>query len=141
MPKMDFQMAGFLFAFFGGLFLFLFAVWLTGKRDRIPAYKKRLPKVTYGDEVRELLMVGYAMVKDLEGMLLFTIKHCPDKKARVHFKAALSYLHQSRYRDYETALYFYAADGSREQKIFFEKIIRAEAEKNRRLPQKEEQME
>ena len=40
MPEMDFQMAGFLFAFFGGLFLFLFAVWLTWKRDRIPAYKK-----------------------------------------------------------------------------------------------------
>ena len=141
MPEMDFQMAGFLFAFFGGLFLFLFAVCLTWKRDRIPAYKKRLPKATYGDEIRELLMVSYAMAKDVEGMLLFVIKHCPDKKARVHFKAALSYLHQSRYRDYETALYVYAADGSREQKIFFEKIIRAEAEKNRRLPQKEEQME
>ena len=141
MPEIDLMKAGICLSFLGGLFLLFFVVWLLHRQDSRPAYKKRLPKVTYGDEVRELLMVSYAMAKDVEGMLLFAIKHCPDKKARVHFKAALSYLHQSRYQDYETALYVYAADGSREQKIFFEKIIRAEAEKNRRLPQKEEQME
>ncbi len=147
MTKMDWirTQAGFMrpevFLLFWGMLFFLClcaGVWHIHTKKKRPAYQKKLPKVIYGDDVREHLALCYTTAKDVEGMLLLAEKHCRKKKARIRFQAAISYLGTSRYRDYETALYVYASDGTQAQKEFFEKIIQAEAAKYRRLPKKEE---
>ena len=52
--------------------------------------------------------------------------------------AAISYLYTSRYKDYETALYKYAGDGTEQTERLFTDIIEKEAAKKRLLPLKEE---
>ena len=140
MPEIDLMKAGICLSFLGGVFLLFFVVWLLHRQDSRPAYKKRLPKVIYGDEVRETLALCYTTAKDIEGMLFLAGKHCRVKKARMRFRAARSYLLTSRYKDYETALFVYASDGTKTQKEFFKKIIQAEASRYRRLPKKEDGM-
>ena len=47
-------------------------------------------------------------------------------------------LYTSRYKDYETALYKYAGDGTEQTERLFTDIIEKEAAKKRLLPLKEE---
>ena len=52
--------------------------------------------------------------------------------------AAISYLYTCRSKDYETALYKYAGDGTEQTERLFTDIIGKEAAKKRLLPLKEE---
>ena len=69
-----------------------------------PAYLKRLPKVAYDEETIHLLFHAYKASGTIEGMLQLTVKKSRNRKNKKRFKAALSYLYSSRYKDYETAL-------------------------------------
>ena len=99
-----------------------------------PAYLKKLPKATYDEETIHLLFNA----DSIEGMLHLAVKKSRNRKNKKRFKAAISYLYTSRYKDYETALYKYAGDGTEQTKRLFTDIIEKEAAKKRLLPLKEE---
>lgn len=118
------------------LFLSLFIFWVQQMRDAVPRYKRRLPKAVYKPETVACLQGAYRAAGNIEGMLLLASRKCRQKKARERFRAAGSYLKDSRYRDYETALYLLASDGSPDCKNLFTYIIGLEVRKNRGLPMK-----
>ena len=103
-----------------------------------PAYLKKLPKATYDEETIHLLFNAYKAADSIEGMLHLAVKKSRNRKNKKRFKAAISYLYTSRYKDYETALYKYAGDGTEQTKRLFTDIIEKEAAKKRLLPLKEE---
>lgn len=113
--------------------MLFFGKYLTRKK---PAYAKRLPRVIYGEEMIQLLFTCYHTTDSIEGMLQVAVKKSRNKKNKKKLKAALSYLHTSRYKDYETALYVYAGDGREQTNILFSTIIEKEAAKSRLLPYK-----
>ena len=118
------------------LFLTLFLIWAQGMRATVPRYKRRLPAVRYRQETIHCLQSAYRAAGTIEGMLLLASRKCRQKKARKRFRAAGSYLKDSRYRDYETALFIYASDGSRECDEVCSYVIWQEACKSRGLPMK-----
>ena len=103
-----------------------------------PAYLKKLPKVVYDEETIHLLFNAYKASGSIEGMLHLAVKKSRSRKNKKRFKAAISYLYISRYKDYETALYKYAGDGTEQTERLFTDIIDKEAAKKRLLPLKEE---
>lgn len=118
------------------LFLTLFIFWVQGMRDAVPRYKRRLPKAVYKPETVACLQGAYRVAGSIEGMLLLASRKCRQKKARKRFRAAISYLKDSRYQDYETALYLFASDGSLDCKNLFTYIIELEVQKIHGLPMK-----
>ena len=120
------------------LFLTMFIFWVQQMRDAVPGYKRPLPAVRYHQETVQCLQSAYRAAGTIEGMLLLASRKCRQKKARKRFRAAGSYLKGSRYRDYETALYLFASDGSRDCKKLFTYIIELEVQKKRGLPMKKE---
>lgn len=120
------------------LFLTLFIFWVQQMRDAVPGYKRPLPAVRYHQETVQCLRNAYRAAGSIEGMLLLAPRKCRQKKARKRFRAAGSYLKDSRYRDYETALYLFASDGSPDCKKLFTYIIELEVQKKRGLPMKKE---
>ena len=126
--------AGLSFGF--ALFLTLFIFWVQGMRDAVPRYKHRLPKAVYKPETVACLQNAYQVAGSIEGMLFLASRKCWQKKARKRFRAAESYLKDSRYRDYETALFTYASDGSRECDEVCSYVIWQEACKSCGLPMK-----
>ena len=103
-----------------------------------PAYLKKLPKATYDEETIHLLFNCYKAADSLEGMLHLAVKKSRNRKNKKRFKAAISYLYTSRYKDYETALYKYAGDGTEQTERLFTDIIEKEAAKKRLRPLEEE---
>lgn len=97
-----------------------------------------MPKVTYDEETIHLLFNAYKASGSIEGMLHLAVKKSRNRKNKKRFKAAISYLYTSRYKDYETALYKYAGDGTEQTEHLFTDIIGKEAAKKRLLPLKEE---
>ena len=118
------------------LFLTLFLIWAQGMRATVPRYKRRLPAVRYHQETIHCLQSAYRAAGTIEGMLLLASRKCRQKKARKRFRASISYLKDSRYRDYETALYLFASNGSSDCENLFTYIIELEVQKNRGLPMK-----
>ncbi len=116
------------------LFLTLFIFWIQHMRDVVPRYKRRLPVVRYWEDTIQCLKKAYHVTGNIEGTLRLASRKCRQKKARKRFRAAESYLKDSRYRDYETALYLFASDGSSDCKNLFVYIIELEVQKNRGLP-------
>lgn len=119
----------------GGLAVVL-AVWTiqNHNRLRLPAYQRKLPDVLYGEADRELLLSSYETAGSIDGMLAIAMSQTASKKIKKRLAAAGSYLKESRYKDYETALCFYAADGTKETESLFRKIIEREVIKRRGLP-------
>ena len=103
-----------------------------------PAYLKKLPRTVYDEETIHLLFNCYKAADSIEGMLHLAVKKSRNRKNKKRFKAAISYLYTSRYKDYETALYKYAGDGTVQTERLFTDIIGKEAAKKRLLPLKEE---
>lgn len=124
--------AGLSFGF--AFFLTLFILWVQRMRDAVPRYKRRLPHVRYQQETIESLQTAYRTAGSIEGTFFLVSRKCRQKKARKRFRAAISYLKDSRYQDYETALFTYASDGSRECDEVCSYMIWQEACKSRRLP-------
>ena len=111
------------------LFLTMFIFWVQQMRDAVPGYKRPLPAVRYHQETVQCLQSAYRAAGTIEGMLLLASRKCRQKKARKRFRAAGSYVKDSRYRDYETALYLFASDGSPDCKKLFTYIIELEVQK------------
>ena len=103
-----------------------------------PAYLKKLPRAVYDEETIHLLFNCYKAADSIEGMLHLAVKKSRNRKNKKRFKAAISYLYTSRYKDYETALYKYAGDGTEQTERLFTDIIGKEAAKKRLLPSKDE---
>ena len=118
------------------LFLSLFIFWVQHMRDAVPGYKRPLPAVRYHQETVQCLQSAYRAAGSIETTLLLASRKCRQKKARKRFRAAVRYLKESRYQDYETALLVYASDGSPECNKLFTYIIGLEVRKNRGLPMK-----
>ena len=79
------------------------------------------------------------MEKEIERLCLkLLLQQQPVAKDLRRISAAISYLYTSRYKDYETALYKYAGDGTEQTERLFTDIIEKEAAKKRLLPLKEE---
>lgn len=131
--------AGLSFGF--ALFLTLFILWVQGIRDVVPKYKRRLPVVGYRQDTIECLRTAYRAAGSIEGTLLLASRKCQQKKARRRFRAAVSYLKESRYQDYETALLVYASDGSQDCDTLFTYLIELEVQKTRGLPVKRSEKE
>lgn len=100
--------------------------------------KQKLPRTVYDEETIHLLFNCYKAADSIEGMLHLAVKKSRNRKNKKRFKAAISYLYTSRYKDYETALYKYAGDGTEQTERLFTDIIGKEAAKKRLLPLKEE---
>ena len=103
-----------------------------------PAYLKKLPRTVYDEETIHLLFNCYKAADSIEGMLHLAVKKSRNRKNKKRFKAAISYLYTSRYKDYETALYKYAGDGTEQTERLFTDNIGKEAAKKPLLPLKEE---
>ena len=128
--------AGLYFGFVLSLTLFIF--WVRRMRDAVPRYKRRLPAARYREETIKCLHDAYQAAGSIEGALLLAARKSRQKKARKRFRAAVSYLKNSRYRDYETALFVYASDNSKDCNNLFVHLIEWEARKDRGLPIKKE---
>ena len=113
------------------------AIWFFIIRSK-PAYLKKLPRAVYDEETIHLLFNCYKAADSIEGMLHLAVKKSRNRKNKKRFKAAISYLYTSRYKDYETALYKYAGDSTEQTERLFTDIIGKEAAKKRLLPLKEE---
>lgn len=124
--------AGLSFGF--ALFLTLFLLWVQGIRDAVPKYKRGLPAVRYGKDTIECLQTSYRAAGSIEGTLLLASRKCQQKRARRRFRAAVSYLKESRYQDYETALLVYASDSSKDCNKLFTYLIELEVQKTHGLP-------
>lgn len=126
-----------------GLFLVIAVVWTAYSRVhwKTPEYTQKLPEASYTGNDRELLRSCYNAAGSIEGMLSIGLSKCKDKKIKKRLRAADSYLKESRYKDYETALFFYASDGSEETKALFQDIIETELRKRIGLPMKTGGME
>lgn len=126
-----------------GLFLVIAVVWTAYSliHWKMPEYTQKLPEASYTGNDRELLRSCYNAAESIEGMLSIGISKCKDKKIKKRLRAADSYLKESRYKDYETALFFYASDGSEETKALFQDMIETELRKRIGLPMKTGGME
>lgn len=122
-----------------GFFLLLLVAWASWVRERrkeIPAYSKRLPAVRYGDVEKNIFRDSYRAAGSIEGMLRVAAEKIPGHRERRCLRAALSYLEESRYKDYETALYAYASDGTQECRGLFQDMLEMEIRKRRGLLKK-----
>ena len=95
-----------------------------------PAYLKKLPRAVYDEETIHLLFNCYKAADSIEGMLHLAVKKSRNRKNKKRFKAAISYLYTSRYKD--------SGDGTEQTERLFTDIIGKEAAKKRLLPLKEE---
>lgn len=106
------------------------------RRENTPAYLKKMPRMRYAPGMEKIFKDGYRASGSIEGMLLVAAAYSR-RRARKRLYAASSYLKESRYKDYETALYTYASDGTEECRKVMEEIIEMELRKRRGLPQKQ----
>ena len=122
-----------------GAVLIVPAAWFlrtVQRRENTPAYLKRIPRVRYAPGMEKIIKDGYRVSGSIEGMLLVAAAYS-GRRARKRLYAASSYLKESRYKDYETARYTYASDGTEECRKVMEEIIEMELRKRRGLPQKQ----
>ena len=90
-----------------GAVLIVPAAWFlrtVQRRENTPAYLKRIPRVRYAPGMEKIIKDGYRVSGSIEGMLLVAAAYS-GRRARKRLYAASSYLKESRYKDYETALY------------------------------------
>ena len=129
---------GIILSVISGLFLVMGAAWMVYSRIRwkTPENIQKRPEASYTGDDRELLRSCYNAAGSIEGMLSIGISKCKDRKIKKRLRAADSYLKESRYRDYETALFFYASDGSEKTKALFKEMLETELRKRIGLPMK-----
>lgn len=101
------------------------------KRKR-PLYCRKLPKVNYSDSFWQAVKDSYQITGDIRGMLQLLETKWNGKTGK-RIAASLDYLNHSRYRDYETALYRYLSDGSKEGEVVLNNILELEIRKQRGL--------
>lgn len=121
------------------LALVLWGLWYRKEAGK-PLYQKNIPKITYEKRCREMLWTNlknaYSITGTVDGMLAVAVKKCQDKMIRKRLLAARSYLKESPYKDFETALFTYVSDGSEEMQELLEEILSMEVRKRRGLPLK-----
>lgn len=127
---------GIALCFLAGVLGFLLLLCLVPESREIPLYLKELPQVFYSPDTMKLLWDCYQVSRTPEGMLTMAAERSGDRRVRKRLDASVSYLKESRYKDYETALYVYASDGSSACRELFEKVLQTEMRKRQGLPQK-----
>ena len=130
-----YHIIGLSLAIFSGGSLLAFAVYaaMQCQGRKKPLYKKSLPPAAYPQEFLESARRAYGATGDIRGMLLLLQEKWPGGAPGKRIRAALDYLENSRYRDYETALFSCLSDGSKGCNECMEGIISQEIRKQRGL--------
>lgn len=104
---------------------------------RVPPYRRKVRKVRMPPQFYEELTSGYREAGDIKEALEGMLSKYPRGRAARRIRASLDYLENSRYRDYETALYGYVWDKKEESAALLAEILVQDLAKIRRLPVKE----
>lgn len=133
---MDNYFYGILLLILGSIFLFilLFYVWLNIKEHRKPLYMKKLKKVRFPEGFLDEVKKSYETVQNIQGMLDILSGKYSKNKLKDRISAAEDYLLHSRYKDFETTLFFYLSDGSDSYREVYDELILKEVMKRNRLP-------
>ena len=95
-----------------------------------PLPGKRIFQKLYSQAFLDAVPRAYESAGTLRGMLTLLVEQCPKENGRA--KAALDYLENSRYRDYETAL-AYLSDSSAVCEKQIREVLKREIQKTTAL--------
>ncbi|HAX51814.1 MAG TPA: hypothetical protein DIW17_09920 [Clostridiales bacterium] len=125
---------GILLAFLSGgcMVVCLLNVIRSETKNKKPLYLRKLPKKPYPEEFADALRGAYCTTGDIRGMLLLLQSKWEKGTAAKRIPAALDYLENSRYRDYETT-FFYLSDQSADVDTILQKILEKEVRKQKGL--------
>ena len=119
-------------AFLSGCFLIAWTVYIIlgryGKKKL--RYHGRMPKKAYSEDFLEAMKLAYSAAGDIRGMLLILQDKWIKGTASIRIPAALDYLEHSRYKDYETTL-FYLSDQTEACNRVLQEILDQEIRKQR----------
>ncbi len=119
-----------------GISLIVCLILWFGKSKR-PLYTKRLRKVIFPAEFYQKLDRTYQQTEDILKTLELLREEYAKGSVATRLSAAIDYLQNSHYRDYETALYRYLSD--HDTGSVLTKILLADIQKMKRLPCREEE--
>lgn len=108
-------------------------------RGRKPLYKRRLNKVAYTEGFFCEIQKAYTGTGDIRSALALMEEQAREKgrkDALSRIARAMDYLENSRYKDYETALSYLSDESLASRKVIGE-ILEMEAQKQKRLPDKQ----
>lgn len=114
------------------LLAFFLNLILNEYRRQTPLYLRRLPKKEYPEEFLNAINRAYETTGTIRGMLVLLQEKWKKGPAGKRIPAALDYLEHSRYRDYETAL-FYLSDQSTACEATLQKVLEKEVRKQKGL--------
>lgn len=126
-------------AFFVVFFYLLCTEIRHKKVDKVQKSMARFSRQRKGgpEDFAKAVQTAYDEEGSILGMLEKLQEQYTDGKTAKKLNDAKNYLQNSRYKDYETTLYYYLSDGSDELKELFARIILKEIGKRMRLPMKE----
>lgn len=99
----------------------LFFDWVKKCRKNRPFYQRKMPNKRNSIQFFNALEQGYQAAGSIRGMLLILRRKWPGNPEQIRIRAALDYLENSRYKDYETTL-SYLSDHTRFCGEFLQKI-------------------
>lgn len=103
---------------------------------RKSGYKKRWKRVCFSPNFYYNLQAFYQQTADIRKTLEVMHEQYPKGAVAVRIAAAIEYLDNSHYRDYEIALYQYLMDERQKESIILSEILLSDLLKQRRLPDK-----
>jgi len=95
---------------------------------------KKLKKIRFPEGFLEEVKRAYDTVQNIQGMLDILSGKYSKSKLKGRILAAEDYLLHSRYKDFETTLFFYLSDGSDSYREVYVELITKEVMKRNRLP-------
>lgn len=128
---------GLLFACTAGACLVLSALCLVILKapEKTPLYCRRLPQKKYPEEFLKAMETAYDAAGDIRGMLLLLQEKWKKGAAGKRIPAALDYLENSRYKDFETTLQ-YLSDKTEPCEAVIQRIQEKEIRKRTALTKK-----
>lgn len=131
---MRYEYLGLCLAVFFGccLFLLLFVDWLKKRKTGCPLYRQRLPKKLNSMLFLSAMEQGYQAAGSIRGMLLILRKKWTKGPESIRIRAAIDYLENSRYKDYETTL-SYLTDHTKEFDSILQDLLEREIRRQRGL--------
>ncbi len=103
--------------------------------ERIPLYCRKLPRKSYPAEVIQAIETAYDATGDIKAMLLLLQEKWKKGVAGKRIPAALDYLENSRYKDFETTLQ-YLSDQTEACERVIKSILEKEIRKRTALTEK-----
>lgn len=102
------------------------------KKRNKPTYLKKLPNKSYEDDFIESIQKAYEVSGSINGMLLILKDQWKKGPGIKRIPAALDYLNQSRYKDYETTLSYLSDHTDRCDQVL-QSILECEVRKQKAL--------